>query len=462
MTVEPARSTSRDRHGAGSRSRRPAVVEHVDSPQSTSDGRASTPPMGVAAAAPPDAAARPGADQGRPPVVDIVIPVHNEQRELASSVGRLRAYADARLPFAVRITIADNASTDDTWAIAAGLERDVPGVRALHLPRKGRGRALRAAWLASDAPVLAYMDVDLSTDLDAILPLVAPLVSGHSDLAVGSRLAPGAHVDRGPKRELISRSYNLILQAVLRVRFRDAQCGFKAIRRDVARVLLPLVEDDAWFFDTEMLVLAERAGLRIHELPVDWSDDPDSRVDIASTAADDLRGVWRLLRAPHRVELAGVRRRAFPRRTIGWQARMFAVIGVLSTVAWAVLYLILRGAAVAPMPANAVALVVTAIGNTAANRRLTFGVRGRTSLVRDHAAGLTAFGLALGLTTIAAAGLAAIAPHADRVVELGVLIIANVVATVGRFVLLRTWVGRTTDAATRAVTPRTDLEGVPS
>jgi len=447
MTVEPRIASPRDRHPAASRSRRPAVVEHVDSPQSTSDGRASTPRL--------------AADAARPPVVDIVIPVYNEARILASSVGRLRAFADARLPFAVQITIADNASTDDTWAIAERLEHDVPGVRALHLPRKGRGRALRAAWLASDAPVVAYTDVDLSTDLDAILPLVAPLISEHSDLAIGSRLAPGAHVIRGPKRELISRSYNRILQVVLRVRFRDAQCGFKAIRRDVARALLPLVEDDGWFFDTEMLVLAERAGLRIHELPVDWIDNVDSRVDIASTAADDLRGVWRLLRAPHRLELPGVRRRAFPRRTIASQARMFAAIGIMSTIAWAILYLLLRGA-FAPLPANAIALVTTAIGNTAANRRLTFGVRGRTSLARDHAAGLTAFGLALGLTTLAAASLDTIAPHAGRAVELGVLVIANLVATVGRFLLLRAWVGRTADAAARSVTPRTDLEGIPS
>jgi len=139
------------------------------------------------------------------------------------------------------------------------------------------------------------MDVDLSTDLDALLPLVAPLVSGHSHLAVGSRLAPGARVVRGPRRELISRAYNLILRSVLRLGVRDAQCGFKAARVDALRTLLPEVEDESWFFDTELLVRAQRAGLRIVELPVDWIDDPDSRVDIVRTALDDLRGVWRLL-----------------------------------------------------------------------------------------------------------------------------------------------------------------------
>src|SRR5207245_8583945 len=173
--------------------------------------------------------------------------------------------------------------------IAGRLAVELVGVRAIHLDRKGRGRALKAAWSASEAPVVAYMDVDLSTDLDALLPLVAPLLSGHSDVAIGSRLAPGARVVRGPRREAISRTYNLILKTALRSGFSDAQCGFKAVRTDVARALLPSVEDQGWFFDTELLVVAERAGLRIHEVPVDWVDDPDSRVDVVGTAMADLR-----------------------------------------------------------------------------------------------------------------------------------------------------------------------------
>ncbi len=174
--------------------------------------------------------------------------------------------------------------------------RELDGVDARHLDQKGRGRALRAAWSASTSRVVAYMDVDLSTDLDALLPLVAPLLSGHSDVAIGTRLASGARVVRGPKRELISRGYNLILKTTLRAGFSDAQCGFKAVRADVARSLLPLVEDQGWFFDTELLVLAEHNGLRIHEVPVDWVDDPVSRVDIVSTATADLKGVWRMVR----------------------------------------------------------------------------------------------------------------------------------------------------------------------
>ena len=226
--------------------------------------------------------------------VDIVVPVRNEERDLAPSIRRLTGYLRESFPFTTRITIADNGSTDATWAIADRLARELPEVRAIHLELPGRGRALRAIWSQGQAEVLAYMDVDLSTDLNALLPLVAPLLSGHSDLAIGTRLARGSRVIRGPKRELISRGYNLLLRTLMGARFSDAQCGFKAIRRDQARALLPLTRDTGWFFDTELLVLAERAGLRIHEIPVDWIDDLDSRVDIIATALADLRGMARL------------------------------------------------------------------------------------------------------------------------------------------------------------------------
>ena len=249
----------------------------------------------------------------RRPVIDIVVPVYNEEDDVERSVRRLRTYLDDEFPFAAVVTIADNASTDGTWEIARRLERDVPGVRSVHLSQKGRGRALRTVWTESDADVMAYMDVDLATDLRALLPLVAPLLSGHSDLAIGSRLAHSARVERGPKREFISRCYNLILKVALRNHFSDAQCGFKAVTRTVAQTVVPYVADDQWFFDTELLVLAERNGLRIHEVPVDWVDDPDSRVDIVRTAVDDLKGTQRLIRArrAHRDQLplpAGLRR----------------------------------------------------------------------------------------------------------------------------------------------------------
>jgi len=297
------------------------------------------------------------ADTAAPPDVEIVVPVRNEERDLAPSIQRLHAYLKDRFPFSARITIADNGSTDGTWAAAVALAGELDLVRAVRLDQPGRGRALRSIWSASDARVLAYMDVDLSTDLNALLPLVAPLLSGHSDVAIGTRLAPGARVIRGPRREVISRCYNLLLHAVLRVGFSDAQCGFKAIRAEQARVLLPLTEDVGWFFDTELLVLAERAGLRIHEIPVDWIDDADSRVDLVATALADLRGIARLgsglLRGSIRVPLLGnpspggengLPRRPGARRALRSQLARFVAVGVASTVAYVLLYVALRGA----------------------------------------------------------------------------------------------------------------------
>ncbi|MER5530159.1 dolichyl-phosphate beta-glucosyltransferase [Streptomyces sp. NPDC002677] len=244
--------------------------------------------------------------------VEIVVPVYNEAHVLAGSIGRLHAYLEDSFPFPFRITIADNASTDATWAVATDLTLRLPHVHARRLELKGRGRALKHVWSGSTADVVAYMDVDLSTGLDGFLPLVAPLLSGHSDLAVGSRLHRQSAVVRGPKREFISRSYNLLLKAGLGARFSDAQCGFKAVRTEVFRALAPHIEDTAWFFDTELLVLAQRNGLRVHEVPVDWVDDPDSRVDIVRTAVDDLLGMARMLRA---TVTGRTRVHAVPRRT---------------------------------------------------------------------------------------------------------------------------------------------------
>jgi hypothetical protein len=185
------------------------------------------------------------------------------------------------------------------------------------------------------------MDVDLSTGLDALLPLIAPLASGHSELAIGTRLARGSRVVRGPKRELISRSYNALLRALLHTSFSDAQCGFKAIRASEAEKLLPAVEDNEWFFDTELLVLAERNGLRIHEVPVDWFDDPDSRVHLAHTAMADLRGIARLLgsfgRGGGYVEAISSHRQD---DDLAELAR-FAGLGVVNPLAYLVSYLLL-------------------------------------------------------------------------------------------------------------------------
>jgi putative flippase GtrA len=373
--------------------------------------------------------------------------VHNEQQALERSVLRLYAHMRSTLPYSFRITIADNASTDLTWQIASRLARDVPEVRAVRLAAKGRGRALRQVWAGSDAAVLAYMDADLSTDLAALLPLLAPLLSGHSDLAIGTRLGRGSRVVRGPKRELISRTYNLIVRTALGAGFSDAQCGFKAIRADAAAELLPLVEDREWFFDTELLVLAERCGMRIHEVPVDWVDDPSSTVDIVDTARKDLAGIWRLGR--------GLSSGRIPLRTLGdaslaeevsrsprgivSQLGRFALIGVASTVAYAALFWVLR-AGMSAQWANAVALMLTAVGNTAANRAFTFGVRGRPDRLRHQAQGLVVFGIGLAVTAGALVALEALAPDASRPGELVVLTAANVLATLIRFLLYRAWV----------------------
>jgi putative flippase GtrA len=353
--------------------------------------------------------------------VEIVVPVKDEERDLERSVTRLRAYLTDSFPFTAHVTIADNGSNDGTWAIAARLAQQRPGVSAVRLAAPGRGRALRAIWSVSDCDVLAYMDVDLSTDLNALLPLVAPLLSGHSDLAIGTRLARGARVVRGPRREFISRGYNLLLQATLGARFSDAQCGFKAIRRECAADLLPRTQDSAWFFDTELLVLAERAGLRIHEVPVDWTEDPDSRVDVRATAAADLRGIVRM----------GGRHRLV----------RFAAVGVASTAAYVLLYLGLRQV-LAAQAANAISLLVTAIANTAVNRRVTFGIAGRRHAVRHQARGLMAFAAGLALTSGALAGLHAVAPTAGQAAELSVLLAASLAATLLRFGLYRSWVFR--------------------
>ncbi len=380
------------------------------------------------------------------PVLDVVVPVYNEQAALANSVRKLHRYLADTLPFSARITIADNASIDETPRIAAELAEELDGVRVVRLEQKGRGRALNAVWANSDSPVLAYMDVDLSTDLAALAPLVAPLISGHSDLAIGTRLARTSRVVRGPKREVISRCYNMILKSTLSAKFSDAQCGFKAIRADVAEQLLPLVEDTGWFFDTELLVLAERSGLRIHEVPVDWVDDPDSRVDIITTATDDLKGVARLLKgfAGGTIPVEKVAAQLGPRsvtapRSGAHQLIRFAVVGVVSTLAYLLLFSALQSV-VGAQAANFVALLVTAIGNTAANRRFTFGIRGHGRWIRQHAEGLLVFGMALAITGGALASVHALVNPAPHWLELGVLVVANLTATVLRFVVLRTWI----------------------
>ncbi|HEV3366600.1 MAG TPA: glycosyltransferase [Acidimicrobiales bacterium] len=442
--------------------------------------------------------------------VDIVVPVHNESQQLAASITALRTYLDSSFPFVTAITIADNASTDGTSEIADDLAATHPGVRVLHLDQKGRGRALRAAWSQSTASVVSYMDVDLSTGLDALLPLVAPLLSGHSDVAIGTRLAPGAHVVRGARRELISRSYNLLLRTALRSACTDAQCGFKGMRREAAVELLPLVEDNEWFFDTELLVTAQRIGLRIHEVPVDWVDDTDSRVEVLTTAFTDLHGVWRLLGPSARRRAA--QQPARPPVAVGSHRRneaaptdhagppsigepspgaspgsdnsgtgsgatgdpvpqvaadelfRFAGVGALSTLAYVGLFAALEPA-LGTFAANTLAIGLCSLGNTAAHRGLAGTAR--HGLDRRHRWGTAAalLGISLALTTGAlavtrAAGLTALLP------QLFAVTVANIGGAAIRFGILRTWVFQpafgTLPATVGDAPAATDHRGVPT
>ncbi len=226
--------------------------------------------------------------------VDVVIPVYNEEADLERSVDALRRFLRESFPYRWRIVVADNASVDRTLEIAKRLSSQYPEVTYLHLDQKGRGRALRRAWLESDAEIVSYMDVDLSTGLEAFRPLIDGLVKEGYHLAIGSRLKQGAQVERQLKREIISRCYNLLIRLMFGNRFSDAQCGFKALTRQAVLDLVPIVEDQGWFFDSELLLRAEQKGYQIFEVPVGWIDDPDSRVNIAQTAWGDLKGLLRV------------------------------------------------------------------------------------------------------------------------------------------------------------------------
>jgi len=230
------------------------------------------------------------------PRVDIVIPVYNEEKALPGAVRRLRRYLEEGFPYPWRILIADNGSTDATGEVALSLVREDPErVAYLRIPEKGRGRALRRAWLASTAEVAVYMDVDLSTDLSALPALVDAILKEGNDLAVGSRLLPGSRTRRSLKREVVSRTYNLLRRALFpSSRVRDAQCGFKAIRRECAQALLPQIQDNHWFFDTELLIRAEQQGYRVKEIPVTWQEDPTTTVRLARDAWAMFRGLLRV------------------------------------------------------------------------------------------------------------------------------------------------------------------------
>lgn len=227
--------------------------------------------------------------------VNIVLPVYNEERELVASVGTLVEFLTKHLTdFRWIITIADNASTDGTLAIARKIARSTPNITVLHLPEKGRGRAVKHVWMASKTDYMAYMDIDLSTDLKHFPSLLHALERGF-DIAIGSRNTRGSRVyGRGALRNITSKGYITLIKTFFWVHFTDAQCGFKAVTRRVVEDLVPEIRDNEWFFDTELLVVAEKRGLRIYEEPVTWIDNPGSTVRVMKTAIGDLKGLWRL------------------------------------------------------------------------------------------------------------------------------------------------------------------------
>ena len=229
------------------------------------------------------------------PLVDIVIPVLNEEKALPICLDTLKKFLSTDCPYPCRIVIADNGSTDRTPEIASCLSEENKEVSWMRIEARGRGRALKQAWLASTADVVAYMDVDLSTDLSSFPDLVRSLDEENFDLAIGSRLMKGSLVrKRTVKREITSRCYNMIIKSMFLNKFSDAQCGFKAMTTQSARILLPKIQDNGWFFDSELLIVAEKCGFRIKDIPVTWVDDPDSRVNVIKTAKDDIKGLFRL------------------------------------------------------------------------------------------------------------------------------------------------------------------------
>lgn len=381
---------------------------------------------------------QPAAPPGSPSLratttVDLVVPVYNEEATLTSSVETLLA-ADTGPVIEVTIIIADNASTDSTPRTAAALAAAHPNVEFVRLEQKGRGRALSRVWQASTADIVAYTDVDLATDIRVLEPMVEVIRSGLADVAIASRLQPGLEVERGVRREIISRCYNRLLKLSLGVGFSDAQCGFKAMSAQAARELLPVVEDTEWFFDTELLARAEWAGYRIHEFGTDWIDDPDSSVDVLATAWKDIRGIVRLRRGGpvHATSEP-------PAPNTGAQILHFIDVGLISTVLYATIFLF-GSQVVSAATANIIALLLSTVANTALNRSHTFGVRSPHRRLTAQVKGLAAFCLCLAFTS---AGLAVADGFTGAWASIGTLALltaANLAATVVRFVLMRTWV----------------------
>ncbi|WP_231635136.1 glycosyltransferase [Luteipulveratus halotolerans] len=396
-------------------------------------------------------------------VVDVLVPVHNEEHVLAASIERLHGYLTEHLVYPFRITVADNASTDATLEVAHGLRQRLPGVEIATLTEKGRGRALRQVWLASDAPVLAYMDVDLSTDLAAFMPLVAPLLSGHSDVAIGSRITHGANVIRGTKRGVISRCYNHVLRVGLGHGSPTHSAGSRrsgaTSRTSCCRSsrTTPGSSTPSCSCSPSAAVCAStRCRSTGTTTPTAaWTSSaprpttcgaccgcgaPSFRsgaLPVASIKEQLGRGTV-VLDGPHG-PVVQVARTGSP---LGGQVMRFAAVGVASTVVHLGLFAAFVAGGTGRQVANLVALLMATVLNTTANRAWTFGVRGRSRLLVQHGQALAVFALTWGTTAAALAVLGATSDGASAAAATVVVAGANVVATVARFVAMRRWIFR--------------------
>ena len=233
--------------------------------------------------------------------VDVVIPAYNEEQILECNTRILHDFLRTQCPVPWTISIVSNASTDDTVAIGTRLTQQLKNVRFTHIPDVGKARAIRHGWNASTASIVGFMDADLDTGLDAFLPCIQPILDGTAAMSIGNRYDKRSRVDRGAGRKLLSQGYNILIRAFFpSSRVQDAHCGFKFLRADVAQELLRKTRSNAWFFDTELLVHAQRAGYRIAQVPVQWVDDCErkSRVHVPRIIAEYMTNLaklrWRL------------------------------------------------------------------------------------------------------------------------------------------------------------------------
>ncbi|MBI2268167.1 MAG: glycosyltransferase family 2 protein [Candidatus Blackburnbacteria bacterium] len=228
--------------------------------------------------------------------LSVILPVYNEEKDVPRNVPILYKYLKENFTqYSWELIIADNGpSKDRTPEISKELTKNYRSLFYICIPRPGRGGALKEVWQKRKSDYLCYMDVDLSSDLSFLSQLISFLENG-ADIAIGSRLKRGAKVyGRTLLREIMSRGYNILIRTFFWTSFCDAQCGFKAIRKEAAMKLLPYVEDKGWFFDSELLITGEKAGFKIKEVPIVWRDDPASTVKVAKTAWGDIKGLARL------------------------------------------------------------------------------------------------------------------------------------------------------------------------